>query len=396
LDLLSPQSSEPLRLLIVIEAASVTGPVKNMLAFLDWTRTQEALALAGPIEPTLATYSRAGAPKASSAFIDAVTSRGFALHLLAEKGRFDHSLLPALRELAHSVQPHILQSHNVKTNFLIKAAGLHRRFPWISFQHGYTATDLKMLAYNQLDRWSLRSARRVVTVCQAFVPRLVASGVPAARIRVLHNSVSPFVPPPAEETLSLALRHRIDPAETVLLTIGRFSKEKGLADLITALATLRRSRPHGWRAVLLGEGPEQPRIEALIASNQLEHHVLLPGFDSRIGPWLDRANFYVLPSISEGSPNVILEAMAAKVPIAATRAGGTPEILTHDLDALLSPVGDPRALAANLLRLLEDPALGPQLAANALATVSQRFTLSNYRRNLLAIYRELLAESEKS
>ena len=126
--------------MVVIEAASVAGPVKNLLAFCQWTQSGQARSLGISIEPSLATYTRGGG---SNPFIDSVHKLGLPLHLLPEKGPFDFALFQALKNLAATVQPHILQTHNVKTNFLVKASGLHRLYPWISFQHGYTATDLK-------------------------------------------------------------------------------------------------------------------------------------------------------------------------------------------------------------------------------------------------------------
>jgi glycosyltransferase involved in cell wall biosynthesis len=381
-------NQNPVRLLVIIEAASVTGPVKNLLGFCQWTRSAQARAQGVFIEPILATYIRGGA---SNAFIDSVRKLDLPLHLLPEAGPFDFSLFNALRQLTGSLQPHILQTHNVKTNFLIKAAGLHRIYPWISFQHGYTSTNLKMLAYNQLDRWSLPSANRVVTVCQAFTGPLIASGVSPSRLSVLHNSVSPFLPPSPQELEALALRFGLKPQETILLTVGRFSREKGHADLIEALAKLRAQRPEGWRAVLVGEGPELPRLQSLISRYELSDRIVFAGFHSSIAPWLGLAGVFVLPSLSEGSPNVILEAMAAGVPIAATRAGGTPEIITHDRDALLSPVSDPTALANNIERLLAQPSLAQSLAHAALQTATDRFSPDSYRSNLVAIYRQLLS-----
>jgi glycosyltransferase involved in cell wall biosynthesis len=132
------------------------------------------------------------------------------------------------------------------------------------------------------------------------------------------------------------------------------------------------------------------RLLALCDQLGLQHHLILPGHQSNLRPWFTRANIFVLPSHSEGSPNVILEAMAASVPIAATAAGGTPEIITHEHDALLSPVSQPRALAANFARLLDDPPLRQRLLSNALITAQTRFSPDQYRENILAIYRSLL------
>lgn len=384
------KNSSPARILIVIEANSITGPVKNLLGFCEWLGSPAGLALPRPIQPVVATYQRPGARQ--NAFVNAVKSLGLPFHFLPESGPYDLSLLHRLPALANQIAPDLLQSHNVKTNFLIKASGLHRRFPWLSFQHGYTATDLKMLIYNQLDRWSLRSASRVVTVCQAFTPRLREYGVSPARMAVLHNSVGPFTPASQMEVDALNAQFEIRPSETLIFTAGRLSREKGHADLLQALALLKNSQPKGWRCAITGDGPEMSSLLSLRDRLGLQPYLILPGHQSNLRPWFTRANIFVLPSHSEGSPNVVLEAMAASVPIAATSAGGTPEILIPEQDALLSPVSQPKALAANLNRLLADPALRERLQTNALITAQTRFSPAQYRNQLLAIYESLLSQ----
>lgn len=194
------------------------------------------------------------------------------------------------------------------------------------------------------------------------------------------------------ELEALTLRFGLNPQDTILLTVGRFSREKDHADLIEALAILRTQRPDGWRSVFVGDGPELPRLRSLISRHSLENHIVFAGFHPSIAPWLDLAGVFVLPSLSEGSPNAILEAMAAGIPIAATMAGGTPEVITHNQDALLSPVSNPLALATNVERILADPNLRQRLTQQALLTANNRFSPASYRANLVGIYRQLLSD----
>ena len=101
-----------------------------------------------------------------------------------------HALSASLRRIVEQRAPNIVQTHNVKSHFLMRQSGLWRRQPWVAFHHGYTTTDLKMRVYNQLDRWSLRAAHCIITVSHAFARELARAGVPPERICVLHNSVS--------------------------------------------------------------------------------------------------------------------------------------------------------------------------------------------------------------
>jgi glycosyltransferase involved in cell wall biosynthesis len=107
------------------------------------------------------------------------------------------------------------------------------------------------------------------------------------------------------------------------------------------------------------------------------------------------ADAFALPSHSEGSPNVLLEAMAASLPIAATRVGGVPEIVENNESALLVPVNDPDAMAAALVRILSDQNLAERLTTNSAALVANQFTPEKYVRALVEIYREVIDRRAK-
>ena len=111
--------------------------------------------------------------------------------------------------------------------------GLEKRYPWVAWNHGYTRTSMLDRMYTQLDRWSLRKAYRVVTVCRPFADRIVELGVPRDRITILHNAVKPFVGPPSAEVERVRRELGIG-GEAVILSVGRLSLEKGHADLLRA------------------------------------------------------------------------------------------------------------------------------------------------------------------
>lgn len=383
-----PQADLPtVRLLAVIEAATVTGPAKNLLEFCSLARNHDLPDLPR-IEPCVVTYVRsanAGEP-ASNRFIEAARAAGIDCEVVRERRAFDRQIVGALREIVNRRAPHIVQTHNIKSHFLVKLSGLHRKYPWVAFHHGYTATDLKMRAYNQLDRWSLPSAAKVITVCKPFARELEGIGVSAAKISVLHNSVRPPRPVSPDAVRSLRERLTIPANARMILAAGRLSFEKGLVDLVAAVALLPN---RAWRLVLAGQGPEKARIVEAIAHHELERNVLLVGHQPNLHEFYALANIVALPSHSEGSPNVLLEAMAAGLPIAATAVGGTPEIATHEQTALLVPPRIPAAMAEALQRLLTDQAFAQRLASQA-QTAAASFYPEAYVRTLLGIYRDLL------
>jgi glycosyltransferase involved in cell wall biosynthesis len=175
----------------------------------------------------------------------------------------------------------------------------------------------------------------------------------------------------------------------MVLSIGRLSKEKGHAVLLRALQLLP-SVTRKWKLVLVGIGPEHDRLTRLASSLGLSERVLFAGLHADVRPFYASADVFTLPSLSEGSSNVLLEAMAAKLPIAATKAGGNTEIMVHDETGLLVPVGDSPGLASAIAQLLGDPDLASRFAEAAFARVTREFSAEHYRRRLLGFYAEAL------
>jgi glycosyltransferase involved in cell wall biosynthesis len=269
---------------------------------------------------------------------------------------------------------------------------LGQKYPWVAFNHGYTTTDRKMLLYNRLDRWSLRKADRVVSVCDAFKQKLVKMGVPRERIHVQHNSIRPEAAVNVEEMRALQRRLGMKEGERMILAVGRLSKEKAQIVLLRAFKNL--SETHGEinaRLVIVGDGPEREPLEAAVASLGLSDRVSFTGQVNNVQVYFVAADVLVNPSHSEGSPYVLLEAMAAGLPIVATAVGGVPEMIENNESALLVPASDPQAMADAIARILNDKKLAGQLAENASELVSSRLSPETNVRSLAEIYRAVIS-----
>ena len=387
------QSIAPVKVLAFMEATVVNGAAKSLLNFCDTVAKSSNNSPA--VKVSVATFHRGSAPdgKPSNAFIEALESRGIEAVIIPERYRFDPQSLSAMRQAVAAIDPDIIQTNNVKSHALIKMSGLNRTHRWIAFHHGYTAPDLKMKFYNQLDRWSLPSARRLVAVCGPFREQLVAMGIPRSRIRILHNSAAVLPDGFAENTVnSIREQFGLSGDEKVLIAIGRFSSEKGHADLIQALHRLRSSKPSlKWKLLLIGSGHEEQNLKGLTEQLALQSRVIFTSHQADVLPFYAMADGMVLPSHTEGSPHVVLEAMSAGVPIVATGVGGVPEILQNNETAILVPAHNPETLAAGIAKLLESPDDSNRLAANAKQVLRDKFSHEAYTRSLLAIFEEMMA-----
>lgn len=394
--MMSVQAIEPasaIKLLAMIEASTVTGPAKNLVEFCRNARSS-----VDPVEASIVTFNRAGST-GSNQFIEAVRAAGLSSDVIDERHRFDLGVLPRLRDAVARHSPDIIQTHSVKSHFLVWLSGLWRELPWIAFHHGYTTTNLKMRAYNQLDRLSLKRASKVVTVSESFARDLQRLGVNRNRISVLHNSidVSRAADINDSEVRDLRSRLKIADDERVVLAVGRMSREKGHTDLVAAVDHLRRLYPEmRVRTVIVGVGPEQPRIESAIDSFGLGGRVIFAGQVSDVRPYYRMADLLALPSHSEGSPNVLLEAMAAGVPVVATAVGGVPEIITHNDTGLLVEASDPRALAREIGNVLVETELARRLAFQARRHVCARHSPESRLARLVEIYRALAPETKSA
>ena len=386
-----PASSTPLtraiKVLAFMEASWVTGPGKNLLEFARRASTPSPELV--PAALTVATFQR-GRLAAPNAFVAACGEAGINAQVIRERFLFDPGVVSQIRKLINENHPAIVQTHGVKSHFLMRLCGVPRSSVWIAFHHGYTWTSGKMRLYNQFDRISLRKPQQIVTVCRAFATQLEQIGVPLQRIAIQHNSVREFVSPPKEAILSLKRKLRVSDDARVLLSVGRLSKEKGHADLFHAFAELlSKSGDRRLRLIIVGSGPEKTRLENLAAMLRISDCVVFAGQCSDMAPFYAMADIMVLPSHSEGSPNTVLEAIAAAVPIVATMVGGVPEILTNEQTALLVEKQNPTALATGVARFLDDEALRRRISSAA-RSLAGCYSPNEYCRTILSMYQRLL------
>jgi glycosyltransferase involved in cell wall biosynthesis len=216
-----------------------------------------------------------------------------------------------------------------------------------------------------------------------FGRRVARSG----RLEQIYNAVIPS--PNAEGDAPLAVAALPRPR---LGVVGRLSHEKGVDVLLEAFGRVRAERPTS-ALVVAGDGPERANLEAQASRLGLAEAVTFLGTVLPVEPLYPTLDLVVLPSRSEGLPNVLLEALRADVPVVATRVGAVPEVLEGSAAGLMAPPDDPAALADVILEALAvaaDPGRGAA-AAQARGEVVRRFSLDARVRAHRALYDAVLA-----
>jgi glycosyltransferase involved in cell wall biosynthesis len=389
-----------IRLLAVIEATTVTGPAKNLLEFCKIARQPEDGGVG--IDVSLVTFHREdgrvlkeGEPE--NEFVATARAAGIHINVLPERKRFDTQVIEMLREVAKERKPDIVQTHAVKSHWVMRKSGLWRTYPWVAWHHAYTTTDFKMRCYNQLDRWSLRVPKLVMTVNRPFITDLEKIGVPSNRLRMLHNAarIGWNAHVTNEDVQKLKEKWNIQDDEKVILAVGRFSLEKAQIDLLNAFSELKRLHPTlKLRLVLVGSGPEKENLQSACAQLGITNQVVFVGQVSDVGPYFKMADVMALPSHGEGSPNVLLEAITAGLPIVSTTVGGIPEMVVNRESAMLIEPRDIKGMARSLGEVLTNENLAQKLASNGLI-VAERYSPEVRLKALLEIYRGLVKEPLK-
>jgi glycosyltransferase involved in cell wall biosynthesis len=373
----------PIRVMALMEARWVTGPAKNLIAFAA------QLGRLGPgcsrrVELSVATFQRPSAP--ADLFLAALKAAGVRAHVIPERCAGDPRIVSRLRATVEAVRPDIIQTHNSKSHLLLRLTDLSRHARWIAFHHGFTDVNVKDRVHNYIACWALKGAPSIVTVCEAFRGDLSRLGIPPSRIFVRHNMVAPFEPPGRDEVMALRDRLRIPPGARVVLAVGRLSAEKGHIDLVEAIGLLAADwRGDPFRVVIVGDGPERANLERRSKELKLSECLIFAGQQANARPFYGMADIFVLPSLSEGSPNALLEAMAAGLPIACTAVGGAAELVRDGQTALVVEPREPRALSQALYRLLTGAELARSLA-EAAQTASRAYSPEAYTGSILEVY----------
>ena len=234
------------------------------------------------------------------------------------------------------------------------------------------AVDLwKGRAERAIDRRLAATTDRVVGNSCAVVEFLRRAGIPDDRLALIPSGIADEEPPPVDPARVRAELGWPGDAPLILFA-GRLAPQKGVADLIAALDLLQHVRPDV-RALIVGDGPLRQTLEDTAHAFDLDGMVKFLGHRDDVPRLLAAADLLVLPSLYEGLPNVVLEAMRFAKPVVATAAPGTTEVVADGQTGLLVPRRDPPALAEALRTVIQDRDLARRLGAGGRARVAAEF-----------------------
>lgn len=310
-----------------------------------------------------------------------------------------------LWRLLRQLRPAILHSYNLSAIEYAAAAWLAGVPVRINGAHGRAADDPAGL--NRKHNLLRRLMTPFYDHCYANSADLLAwnrqvIGVPLAKSRLLPNGVDtdryrPADPDNCGELAGPLARH-FGPGCIVIGSVGRIEAVKDHRTLLCAFLQLRLRRPDlapRLRLAIIGDGPVLPALRRQALSDGLAQQVWLPGKRDDVVAILRELSVFALPSIAEGTPGAVLEAMACAVAVVASKVGGVPEVVEDGVTGTLVAAADPTAMSAALERYASQPGLAARHGAAARARVLRHYSMQAMVAAYQALYDELCARKLK-
>lgn len=309
-------------------------------------------------------------------------------HAIRERRRLDPGVLSRILKIVDQEKVDIIHAHEVRSDLLGLICARARGLPAVTTLHGWIRNDARGHALVFLDKLFLLRFDHVVTVSSALAEEVMDFGLDSSRVTVVHNAIVPDRLKP--DRADRRLRRDLDLADDEILIgkIGRLSPEKGLPGLLAAMREVRRAG-YPARLAIAGIGPEEEATRTLVSELGLGNAVHFLGYQQDMQPVYNSLDLVVQASLTEGMPNVIIEALLMGLPVVATDVGGTREVLEGGKHGILVPPGRPEALAEAIVGFCRNPGETIERARNGRRFIREFFGFEARTRKMEALYRSL-------
>lgn len=284
----------------------------------------------------------------------------------------------AIRKLCRSQNADILHTHGFRSDFLHGGVARSEEIAAVSTCHGFIDTSWRGRVYQWLQRRALRAFDAVVAVSSPIERRLLESGIAPRKIHLVPNAYEPARSLPRHEARQLLNL----PDAAIIGWVGRLSEEKGLDVGIEAFAQARLADAY---LVVIGTGREEAALRELVKAKNLADRVLWRGAVPSAERLFSAFDVFLLSSRTEGTPMVVLEAMAAKTPIVATDVGGVPDVVDVSCAQLVRS-GDINGIARALATTLSDREATRERVRRASERLRQGFDTASWLARYDSIY----------
>lgn len=320
--------------------------------------------------------------------LDQTRAAGVAAMSIRAVNPFDLRMIIDLLSVIRQQKIDLLCVHGYKANVIGRIASWIAGIPLVAISRGWTGEAPKIKFFEWLDKQFLRFADHIVAVSHGQKEKVVQLGIPDQQVSVIHNCINVPVTGSAHGELSIRRELGLPQDAVLVASAGRLSPEKNYSGMIEAAREVVASDSNIFFAIF-GEGFLRDELERSIDAAGLSGRFLLPGFRTDLPAVLQEIDIFMLPSFTEGLPNVVLEAFVAGKPVVATRVGGTPEVVQHGISGFLTQPHETSAMAVYILQLARDPELRLKMASRGLEHVQQHFGFEQQTQSYESLYRKM-------
>jgi glycosyltransferase involved in cell wall biosynthesis len=284
----------------------------------------------------------------------------------------------------------VVHTHGYQADLLGVSCCRLLGLPHLTTLHGFISTDKKLTFYNKISCMAFKLSTRMLCVSENLKKVLIAAGVSEKIIQVMPNAVPSDWGREIIQSKRKAVRKQLQVKEEnfVIGYSGRLSLEKGLKYLILAFEELVQ-RNAELRLWIVGEGPQRTELEDLCCERNIVKYVTFTGFQENVIDFMAGMDVFVLPSLTEGTPMALLEAMSVGQPIIASEVGEVPRIISTSENGLLVSPGDTWQLSHAIHTVLDDASFAKRLSDNARQTVEKKYSIGAWVKKIEQIYLEV-------
>lgn len=291
----------------------------------------------------------------------------------------------------------LLHTHGYVSDIIGILSATILKIPTIATCHGFIENDRKLALYNGFDRLVLRFSDRIIAVSADIKKNLIEYGIEENRIRTIPNSVKTDIDEGSFLSHKQETRQHVGLSERdfVLGYVGRLSPEKGIRHLINAVALARRGGCPA-KLFIIGEGSEKDELRVFARKEELKDHVVFAGFQSDVAQVFPAMDVFVLPSLTEGTPMALLEAMAHGIPVIASAVGQIPEIIDSGKSGFLVQPARPEDIRDKIILLYNDGILRNKIGKAGQRKIKEQFDIKAWTKQIETEYLTVVGRSLRS
>jgi len=324
--------------------------------------------------------------------IQTLNAMGVQTHVIPTTTPFDFRVWPKVTAWLREIQPDIVHAHGTRAMSNVFRSARALKLPLMYTIHGWSFHDNQKPLVQRIRAWSEGFLTRRANVNISVSPSNQQTGknkIPGFRSVVIMNGVDLAKFSSQATTPGLREQFGLKADDVVIGFIARFTYQKSPVLMVEVFSALLKNHPH-LKLLMVGDGELMPQVKERIAALGTGANIILPGFRKDVPALLSIMDVYCLPSLWEGLPLGVIEAMAMQKAVVATAVDGSKEIIVPNENGLLVPAGNGEALRQALDRLVSDKALREKMAAQALQYVTANHSVEHMVHQVEDLYRKLV------